>query len=180
MEELDIAELVELVQGSCISLLRVRSGDTEVLISKGPLTAGELATSGEARTVDTRTVAVMNSLDVEPTPGASRSEPVGASRVPVMDSAGLTAAGEQIVRAPVVGVFYRAPSPGELPFVEVGSVVAEGATIGLIEAMKIFTAVAAEMHGVVQAVLVSDGAFVEFGQPLLRLESVTPAERAVG
>jgi biotin carboxyl carrier protein len=69
----------------------------------------------------------------------------------------------------MVGVFYRAPEPGAAPFVEVGSVVAEGATLGLVEVMKMFNGVTSPVAGEVVEVLVGNDEFVEFGQPLFRL-----------
>ena len=74
------------------------------------------------------------------------------------------------VTAPVVGVFYRAPEPGAPPFVEVGSHVDEGTTIGLVEVMKMFNSVTAPVHGEVVELLVDNEDFVEFGQPLIVLQ----------
>jgi acetyl-CoA carboxylase biotin carboxyl carrier protein len=73
------------------------------------------------------------------------------------------------VTAPVVGLFYRAPRPGAAPYVEVGSVVHAGATVGLLEVMKMFNSVTAQLTGTVTEILVENGEFVEFGQPLLRI-----------
>ncbi len=73
------------------------------------------------------------------------------------------------VRSPMVGTFYRAPSPGEPPFVEVGQCVAAGQTIGIVEAMKLLNNIEAEISGEVLDVLVGDGAPVEFDQPLVRI-----------
>lgn len=78
------------------------------------------------------------------------------------------------VSAPVVGVFYAAPEPGAPPFVEVGSRVEAGATMGLVEVMKMFNSVTADVAGEVVEVLVGNDEFVEFGQPLflVRAEGV--------
>jgi oxaloacetate decarboxylase alpha subunit len=90
-------------------------------------------------------------------------------------AAGMTAAtapsdGLVRVESPMVGTFYRAPQPGAPPFVEVGDVVAPGQTICLIEAMKLFNELKAEVEGVVRDVLVENGQPVEFGQALFELE----------
>lgn len=76
-----------------------------------------------------------------------------------------------VLSAPMIGTFYRAPKPGEPSFVEIGDTVEAGQTIGIIEAMKIMNEIAAEAAGVVAEILVGNGQAVEFGQPLLRLES---------
>ena len=69
----------------------------------------------------------------------------------------------------MVGKFYAAPSPSDPPYVEVGSKVAVGATVGLIEVMKVFASIKTETAGVIERILVSNGQFVEFGQPLFLL-----------
>lgn len=72
-----------------------------------------------------------------------------------------------IVNSPVVGVFYRSPKPGDPPYVQVGDQLKEGDTIGLIEVMKVYNSVAADVSGTVVEFLVDDNAAVEYGQPLL-------------
>lgn len=75
------------------------------------------------------------------------------------------------IAAPLVGTFYRASGPGEDPFVQVGDVVTAGQQVAIVEAMKLMNAVEAEQSGTVTAVLVEDGEMVEFGQPLLVLDT---------
>jgi acetyl-CoA carboxylase biotin carboxyl carrier protein len=74
-----------------------------------------------------------------------------------------------MVGSPMVGTFYRANSPSEPPFVEVGDFVQEGQTVGVVEAMKLFNPITAECAGIVTEVLVGDAEPVEFGQALIRL-----------
>jgi acetyl-CoA carboxylase biotin carboxyl carrier protein len=69
----------------------------------------------------------------------------------------------------MVGVFYRSPEPGAPAFVEVGSRIEEGATLGLVEVMKMFNSVTATVGGEIVEVLAASDEFVEFGQPLFRL-----------
>jgi acetyl-CoA carboxylase biotin carboxyl carrier protein len=73
------------------------------------------------------------------------------------------------ITAPLVGTFYRAPGPGEAPFVEVGDVVEEGQQVGIVEAMKLMNPVEATQSGTVAELLVEDGEMVEFSQPLILL-----------
>lgn len=70
------------------------------------------------------------------------------------------------VKAPMVGTFYRAPSPGAEPYVEVGSLVKAGDTLCIIEAMKLLNEIEAERAGTVKAILIDNGQPVEFGEPL--------------
>ena len=73
------------------------------------------------------------------------------------------------VTSPMVGKFYAAPSPSDPPFVEPGAKVAAGATVGLIEVMKVFASIKTETAGVIERILVANGQFVEFGQTLFWL-----------
>lgn len=75
----------------------------------------------------------------------------------------------KVITAPLVGTFYRAPGPGEAPFVEVGASVKAGDVVGIIEAMKLMNEITATSDGVVKAILVEDGELVEFGKPLIQM-----------
>jgi acetyl-CoA carboxylase biotin carboxyl carrier protein len=71
------------------------------------------------------------------------------------------------IEAPSVGLFWRAPSPGAPPFVEVGGTVAAGETVAIVEVMKLMNHVSSPVDGVVTAILVENGAAVEFGQAIV-------------
>ncbi|MBN2798091.1 MAG: acetyl-CoA carboxylase biotin carboxyl carrier protein [Deltaproteobacteria bacterium] len=73
------------------------------------------------------------------------------------------------IHSPMVGTFYKAPSPGAPPFVKVGDRVRLGQTLCIVEAMKLLNEIEAEVAGVVVEVLADDGAPVQFGQPLMRI-----------
>jgi len=74
------------------------------------------------------------------------------------------------ITSPMVGTFYRASAPGEDPFVEIGSSIAVGQTICILEAMKLMNEIESEFNGVVVEVLVDNGTPVEFGQVLMRVK----------
>ena len=73
------------------------------------------------------------------------------------------------VKSPMVGTFYRSASPGATPFVEIGSVVKEGDTICIIEAMKILNEIEADKSGTITHILSQNGQAVEYGQPLFQI-----------
>jgi acetyl-CoA carboxylase biotin carboxyl carrier protein len=75
-----------------------------------------------------------------------------------------------VLKAPMVGTFYRSPSPDAKPFVEVGQNVKAGETVCIIEAMKLMNEIEADATGMVKAILVENGQPVEYGQPLLIIE----------
>ena len=81
---------------------------------------------------------------------------------------------QHAVRAPMLGSFYRAPSPQEPPFVEVGSVVKRGDSLCMIEVMKLFTTICADQDGRITDILAANGELVEFDQILFVIELVTP------
>ncbi|MGH8805138.1 MAG: acetyl-CoA carboxylase biotin carboxyl carrier protein, partial [Polaromonas sp.] len=88
---------------------------------------------------------------------------------PVVDVVPAAPAGHA-VKSPMVGTFYRSSSPGAKPFVEVGSVVKEGETICIIEAMKILNEIEADKSGTITKILSENGQAVEYGQPLFIIE----------
>jgi acetyl-CoA carboxylase biotin carboxyl carrier protein len=91
--------------------------------------------------------------------------------------AGNTVAENQVaISSPMVGTFYRSPSPDAAPFVEVGDLVEPGQTVAIIEAMKLFNPITAEHSGVVAAVLADSGQPVEFGQLLLLIAATELAD----
>ena len=74
------------------------------------------------------------------------------------------------ITAPLVGTFYRAPRPGEKPFVEVGQQVKKGDVVGIIEAMKLMNEITAEQDGVILEICVTNGQVVEYGTELFRVK----------
>ncbi|HED66598.1 MAG TPA: acetyl-CoA carboxylase biotin carboxyl carrier protein [Planctomycetes bacterium] len=83
---------------------------------------------------------------------------------------GAIPAGAEVLKSPMVGTFYRAPSPDSEPFCEVGNLVEEESVLCIIEAMKVMNEIKAEMRGEVLEILVENGEPVEFGQPLFLIK----------
>ena len=141
-----LKKLIDLVQESGIAELEITEGEEKVKIVKGgAVTVGSPVVPGVAPA---------------PTP-EPRAAALSAPAEP-------PAAGQEghVVKAPMVGTFYRSPSPDAKPFVEVGQAVKEGQTICIIEAMKLMNEIEADASGTVKAVLVESGQPVEYGQPL--------------
>jgi acetyl-CoA carboxylase biotin carboxyl carrier protein len=93
--------------------------------------------------------------------------PVAAANANVADAAEEAEEPEgHVVKAPMVGTFYRSASPGSEPFFEVGSTVKEGETLCIIEAMKLLNEIESDCTGMVKAILVENGQPVEYGEPL--------------
>lgn len=112
------------------------------------------------------TVETAGVVSAAPTVAAGSSGPVApVAKAPAKSEEKLTP-----IVSPMVGVFYRAPSPSDPNFVEIGDTVTKGQTIGLVEAMKVFNEITAEVGGVVAKLPVETGALVETGQPIILLK----------
>ena len=99
------------------------------------------------------------------------SAPVGpAAAGPSVITAASAAASSSAITAPLTGIFYRSPSPQAPPFVQVGSIVAAGDVIGLIEAMKLFNEIRSTKNGKVRSIVADSGQLVRAHQPLIELD----------
>jgi len=150
-----LKKLIDLVQESGIAELEITEGEEKVKIVRG----GAVSVTPAA--------AAAPGLAAAPAPAEARP----ASATPAAPPAAEPEAGQEghVVKAPMVGTFYRSSSPDAKPFVEVGQTIKEGQTICIIEAMKLMNEIEADASGVVKAVLVENGQPVEYGQPLFIL-----------
>ncbi len=103
-------------------------------------------------------------------PAAVAAAPAAAASAPAPANSADPANHPGTVKSPMVGVFYLSPEPGATPFIKVGDQVAEGQTLGLIEAMKTFNPVKAPRAGKVARILVETSSPVEYGEPLVIIE----------
>ena len=142
--------LIDLVSESGISELEVTEGEGKVRIVK-----------------NAPPVYVQPSASYAPQ-YAQQPQPMGEAPAAAAAPATPAVAAPQghVVTSPMVGTFYRAPSPGADPFVQVGDTVKEGQTICIIEAMKLLNEIESDKSGVVKEILVENGQAVEYGQPL--------------
>lgn len=146
--------LIDLVAESGISELEVTETDGKVRIVKSPSVSPLAHPVMPAPAV----VAAPGS------PGIPAATTAGGSEMAASPAA--AAPKGHVVKSPMVGTFYRAPSPGAKPFVELGQSVKQGEPICLIEAMKLMNEIEADIAGEIKEILVENGHAVEFGQPL--------------
>ena len=137
-----LKKLIDLVQESGISELEVTEGEEKVKIVKSGGAAIAYATPAPA-----------------PTPALAPVPAVPAGEIP-----------GHVVKSPMVGTFYRSPSPGAKHFVEVGDTVKSGDTICIIEAMKLLNEIECDKDGVVKSILAENGQPVEYGEPLVVID----------
>ncbi|WP_087026787.1 acetyl-CoA carboxylase biotin carboxyl carrier protein [Thaumasiovibrio subtropicus] len=148
-----IKKLIELVEESGISELEISEGEESVRIS---------------RTSNVVAAAAPVQYAAAPAPVAApavEAAPAVATEAPAAE----VVSGHQVL-SPMVGTFYRAPSPDASSFVEIGSQVNVGDTLCIVEAMKMMNQIEADKAGVVKAILATDGDAIEFDQPLFVIE----------
>lgn len=139
----EIKELVKVLEESSLNKLELKDKDGRILLEKTPSAAQPIAVQA---------------------PAAAAAAPA-----PTVEAK----TGEQIVEitAPLVGTFYSSPDPKSEPFVKVGSKVTPNTVVCILEAMKLFSEVEAEVDGEITEILVKDGDFIEFGQPLFKVKT---------
>jgi len=144
-----LKKLIDLVQESGIGEIEITEGEEKVRISRQP-SAPPFVMTG------------MHPMSM----GAAPTAPALAAAAPVVPP---EPKGHEL-KSPMVGTFYRAPSPGAPSFVEVGQSVSKGQTLCIIEAMKLLNEIESDVSGTVKAILVENGQPVEYGQPLFLIE----------
>jgi acetyl-CoA carboxylase biotin carboxyl carrier protein len=147
--------LIDLVSDSNVSELEITEAEGKVRIVKGGFPVAQAYPTPTA---------------VTPAPLPVAAAPVPAQAATVATPEAPAAAAGHTVKSPMVGTFYRSASPGAKAFVEVGSVVKEGETLCIIEAMKILNEIETDKAGTVVQILCVNGQAVEYGQPLFVIE----------
>ncbi|HKY02727.1 MAG TPA: acetyl-CoA carboxylase biotin carboxyl carrier protein [Burkholderiales bacterium] len=148
-----LKKLIDLVEESGIAELEVTEGEEKVRIVKGGGAPKEIYFSAPQGHMH----APMHA-----------AAPVAAIPAPAAAEPAVPAG--HAVKSPMVGTFYRSPSPGAKAFVEVGDTVKVGQTVCIIEAMKLLNEIECDKDGVVKAILIENGQPVEYGEPLLVIE----------
>ena len=147
----DVKDLIELIGGTDVVEVEVERGGTRIRVRR------DGGAQPPAAPVWQLPAPAAAQPPAAPGPGALKPEVTLPENV-------------ALVRAPLVGRFYRSPGPDAAAFVEVGDLVRKGQVLCIIEAMKLMNQIEAEQAGVVRAVLVEDGRPVEFGEPLFEIE----------
>ncbi|HAF9715648.1 TPA: acetyl-CoA carboxylase biotin carboxyl carrier protein [Salmonella enterica] len=151
-----IKKLIELVEESGISELEISEGEESVRISRTTANAG---------------FPVMQQAYAAPMmQQPALSNAVAPAATPAMEAPAAAEISGHIVRSPMVGTFYRTPSPDTKAFIEVGQKVNVGDTLCIVEAMKMMNQIEADKAGTVKAILVESGQPVEFDEPLVVIE----------
>jgi acetyl-CoA carboxylase biotin carboxyl carrier protein len=144
-----LKKLIDLVQESGIAELEITEGEEKVRISR-------------INQMPQTVLAIPTGHLAMPGPAPTAAAPVAAAAVPAVADK----VEGHIVKSPMVGTFYRAPSPGAKVFVDIGDRVSPGDTLCIIEAMKLLNEIEADQGGAIKEVYVENGQPVEYGEPL--------------
>ncbi|MBT4472834.1 MAG: acetyl-CoA carboxylase biotin carboxyl carrier protein [Bacteroidetes bacterium] len=154
MELKDIQSLIKFVTKSGASEVKLEMEDVKITIRTGEHNKGE-------------------TTFIQQMPQMAAAAPAPAAAAPVVEEATTESKEETnliTVKSPIIGTFYRKPSPDKPMFVEVGSVIGEGDVLCVIEAMKLFNEIESEVSGKIVKILVDDASPVEFDQPLFLVD----------
>jgi acetyl-CoA carboxylase biotin carboxyl carrier protein len=152
-----IKKLIELLEESSLTEIEIVEGEESVRLSRA-FAAAAPAQFGVPAQVQAAAWTAPGAAGPPVAPAAAAGEAGAAEEEPIPEG--------ELVRAPMVGTYYAAPSPDTEPFVSLGQRITEGETMCIIEAMKMFNQIEAETSGTVVAILVENGQPVEFDQPL--------------
>jgi acetyl-CoA carboxylase biotin carboxyl carrier protein len=150
-----IKKLIDLLEESNLTEIEIREGEESVRLSRAARAAAPEAPRVAAPVVAPAPAPAPQGM-VSPTDAATGGRSGGANVLP----------DGHVVRSPMVGTFYASPNPDSPPFVKIGQTVKAGETLGIIEAMKMFNPIEADVAGTVVAVLVTNGKPVEFDEPM--------------
>ncbi len=143
-----VKKLIELLESSDIAEIEIKEGEESVRISRGPSSVP---------------------VPVAYQPAAAVAAPAPSTVAPAPAPAAAPASEGNAIKSPMVGTFYRSPSPSSPAYVEIGKHVKAGDVVCIVEAMKMMNQIEADQAGVIEAFLVEDGEPVEFDQPLIRI-----------
>jgi acetyl-CoA carboxylase biotin carboxyl carrier protein len=148
----DIKAIIDLMKKNSITEFELERQDSKIRLKRG--------SNGGAPVVQYDELAPAGTVPVLP-PVAVASAPVGTPPIPPTN--------EIEVKSPMIGTFYRAPSPEAASYVEIGAEISPESVVCIIEAMKVMNEIKAEVKGVITQVLVENAKPVEFGQPLFKV-----------
>lgn len=150
MDTRTIQKLIQLIEKSSVTEIEIREGEEYVRISRA---SGMTMVAAPPMAMHAPVAA-----HAAPSPAPAAAAPAAAAEP-----------GGHLVRSPMVGTFYRSPSPGSAAFAQVGQSVKAGDVICIVEAMKMMNHIEADASGTITAILVEDGQPVEFDQPLVSI-----------
>ncbi len=163
MTHQEIQELLELVAKSDLTEVKVKDGDFEILIRTGAYSKTKYTSAP---------VVAQPAMQVPIAPAAAPVSAATPASAPTASTSNDTDSTEGLleVRSPIVGTFYRSPSPDKPVYVSVGDTISEGSVVCIVEAMKLFNEIESEVAGRIVKVMVDDASPVEYDQVLFLVD----------
>ena len=155
MELKDIKAIIDLMKKNSITEFELEEKDSKLRLKRGLNGNSPAAPSDDA-------------VQMLPLPSATPAMPTAMLPAPASQ---IVNSGEIDVKSPMIGTFYRSPSPESASYVEVGSEINPDTVVSIIEAMKVMNEIKAEVKGVITQILVENGKPVEFGQPMFKVRT---------
>jgi len=152
----EIQQLIKFVAKSGVSEVKIESKDLKLSVKTGA--SGNMVTNSEPVMINTQPV-------VQNVPLVSKTESVSSQSVDTAEEDHLIT-----IKSPIIGTFYRKPSPDKPNFIEIGDLISEGSVLCVVEAMKLFNEIESEYSGKIVKILVDDSSPVEFDQPLFVID----------
>lgn len=163
----EIREIIRLIDQTSISEFKYEYDDSRITIKKEKVAAPQQVVTQEV-------VQAAPQAQAAPAPVVEQKEETPIKEVPKQQATTEVAEDDDSIVeivSPMVGTFYRKPSPESDPYVEVGDKIEESTIVCIVEAMKLFNEIEAEISGEIVEVLVGDGELVEYGQPLFKVKT---------
>lgn len=152
----EIQQLIKFVAKSGVSEVKIESKDLKLSVKTGA--SGNMVTHSEPVMINTQPV-------VQNLPLENTTESVSSQSVDIAEEDHLIT-----IKSPIIGTFYRKPSPDKPNFIEIGDLISEGSVLCVVEAMKLFNEIESEYSGKIVKILVDDSSPVEFDQPLFVID----------
>ena len=152
----EIQQLIKFVAKSGVSEVKIESKDLKLSVKTG--SSGNMVTHSEPVMINTQPV-------VQNLPLENTTESVSSQSVNIAEEDHLIT-----IKSPIIGTFYRKPSPDKPNFIEIGDLISEGSVLCVVEAMKLFNEIESEYSGKIVNILVDDSSPVEFDQPLFVID----------
>ena len=152
----EIQQLIKFVAKSGVSEVKIESKDLKLSVKTG--VSGNMVTHSEPVMINTQPV-------VQNLPLENTTESVSSQSVDIAEEDHLIT-----IKSPIIGTFYRKPSPDKSNFIEIGDLISEGSVLCVVEAMKLFNEIESEYSGKIVKILVDDSSPVEFDQPLFVID----------
>lgn len=153
----DVKELINIFENTDLTEMEVHLGNASVRLDRRE-------TAGSAYAAETSEKKILNTVTEKAKPASNTTIVENKESVSAVDE------NARYIKSPIVGTFYQSSTPNGEPFVKCGSNIEQGDIVCIIEAMKFMNEVASEESGIIEEILVKDGDFVEFGQPLFRIK----------